>query len=68
MHFKVGDAVKIISGHEKGKIGEIARIFGHNGTVIVKDTNLKTKHMKTRGQGEPGQSVKVGLVLMKLWL
>ncbi|KAJ0961027.1 hypothetical protein J5N97_001000 [Dioscorea zingiberensis] len=59
MHVKVGDTVKVISGHEKGKIGEITRLFKHNSTVIVKDMNLKTKHMKSREQGEPGQIVKI---------
>ena len=59
MHVKVGDTVKLITGHENGKIGEITRIFRHNSTVIVKGLNLKTKHMKSREQGEPGQIVKV---------
>ncbi|CAA6658332.1 unnamed protein product [Spirodela intermedia] len=55
MHVKVGDTVKVISGHDKGKIGEISRIFKHNSTVIVKDINLKTKHMKSREQGSQGR-------------
>ncbi|KAL1299323.1 hypothetical protein HN51_043767 [Arachis hypogaea] len=59
MHVKVGDTVKIISGHEKGKVGEIVRLFKHNSTVIVKDINLKTKHMKSREEGEPGQIIKI---------
>ncbi|OAY83743.1 50S ribosomal protein L24, chloroplastic [Ananas comosus] len=59
MHVKVGDTVKIIAGREKGKVGEITQIFRHNSTVIVKDMNLKTKHMKSREQGEPGQIVKI---------
>ncbi|XP_028791266.1 50S ribosomal protein L24, chloroplastic [Neltuma alba] len=59
MHVKVGDTVKVISGREKGKIGEITKIFKHNSTVIVKDTNLKTKHMKSREEGEPGQIIKI---------
>nr|XP_019708697.1 50S ribosomal protein L24, chloroplastic isoform X2 [Elaeis guineensis] len=59
MHVKVGDTVKIISGHEKGKIGEITQVFRHNSTVIIKDMNLKTKHMKSTEQGEPGQIVKI---------
>ncbi|KAI9093229.1 hypothetical protein K1719_027243 [Acacia pycnantha] len=59
MHVKIGDTVKVISGREKGKIGEITKIFKHNSTVIVKDTNLKTKHMKSREEGEPGQIIKI---------
>ncbi|XP_027341612.1 50S ribosomal protein L24, chloroplastic [Abrus precatorius] len=59
MHVKVGDTVKIISGHEKGKVGEITKVFKHNSTVVVKDMNLKTKHMKSREEGEPGQIIKI---------
>uniref|UniRef100_A0A1D1YC49 50S ribosomal protein L24, chloroplastic n=1 Tax=Anthurium amnicola TaxID=1678845 RepID=A0A1D1YC49_9ARAE len=59
MHVKVGDTVKVISGHDKGKIGEITRVFKHNSNIIVQDINLKTKHMKSREQGEPGQIVKM---------
>ncbi|TQD76549.1 hypothetical protein C1H46_037921 [Malus baccata] len=59
MHVKVGDTVKVISGHEKGKTGEVTKIFKHNSTVIVKEINLKTKHMKSREEGEPGQILKV---------
>lgn len=59
MHVKLGDTVKVIAGRDKGKIGEITQIFKHNSTVIVKDINLKTKHMKSKEQGEPGQIVKI---------
>ncbi|KAF7822849.1 50S ribosomal protein L24, chloroplastic [Senna tora] len=59
MHVKVGDTVKVISGHEKGKIGEITKVLKHNSTVVVKEINLKTKHMKSREEGEPGQIIKI---------
>ncbi|XP_042481955.1 50S ribosomal protein L24, chloroplastic [Macadamia integrifolia] len=59
MHVKVGDTVKIIAGRDKGKTGEISAIFRHNSTVMIKEINLKTKHMKSREEGEPGQIIKV---------
>ncbi|XP_062170713.1 large ribosomal subunit protein uL24c [Alnus glutinosa] len=59
MHVKVGDTVKLISGRDKGKIGEITKVFKHNSSVIVKDINLKTKHVKSRGEDEPGQILKI---------
>lgn len=62
MHVKLGDTVQIITGSERGKVGEITRIFKHNSTVIVKDLNLKTKHVKSREEGEPGQIIKVVLI------
>ena len=51
--------MQVISGRERGKVGEITKIFKHNSTVIVKDLNLKTKHVKSREEGEPGQIIKV---------
>lgn len=59
MHVKLGDMVKVIAGRDKGKTGEITKVFKHNSTVVVKDMNLKTKHVKSREEGEPGQILKV---------
>ncbi|KAK8942274.1 hypothetical protein KSP40_PGU013717 [Platanthera guangdongensis] len=58
MHVKVGDTVKIIAGHDKGKVGEITEIFRHNSKIVVKGINVKTKHMKSKEQGEPGHIMK----------
>lgn len=63
MHVKVGDTVQVISGRDKGKVGEIVKIFKHNSKVVVTDVNLKTKHMKSREEGEQGQIAKVRFVL-----
>ncbi|KAL8195531.1 hypothetical protein R6Q57_025934 [Mikania cordata] len=59
MHVKLGDTVKVIAGRDKGKIGEITKIVKHNSTVIVKEINLKTKHLKSKEEGESGQIVKI---------
>ncbi|XVF77666.1 hypothetical protein PTKIN_Ptkin14bG0065500 [Pterospermum kingtungense] len=59
MHVKVGDTIKVISGRDKGKIGEITKIFKHNSTIVVHDINLKTKHMKSREEGQSGQIIKI---------
>ncbi|KAJ4726165.1 50S ribosomal protein L24 [Melia azedarach] len=59
MHVKVGDTVKVISGREKGKIGEITKVFKHNSTVIINEINLKTKHVKKREEDEQGQIIKI---------
>jgi large subunit ribosomal protein L24 len=62
MHVKIGDTVKVISGRDKGQIGEITKIFKHNSTVIVQDINLKTKHRKSRDEGELGQITQVIII------
>ncbi|KAG9160003.1 hypothetical protein Leryth_005743 [Lithospermum erythrorhizon] len=59
MHVKLGDTVKVISGRDKGKVGEVTEIFKHNSTIIVKEVNLKTKHVKSKEEGESGQIVKI---------
>jgi large subunit ribosomal protein L24 len=55
IHIKKGDIVKIISGKDKGKIGEIIQLLKPINQVIVKETNIKIKHIKPAKQGEVGK-------------
>jgi large subunit ribosomal protein L24 len=55
MHVKKGDTVQIISGKDKGKVGEILKSIPSESKVIVKGVNIRTKHLKPRQQGESGQ-------------
>lgn len=55
MHVKKGDTVQVISGKEKGKVGEILRVFPETSKVIVQGVNVKTKHVKPQQEGESGQ-------------
>jgi large subunit ribosomal protein L24 len=57
MHVKQGDTVQIISGRDKGKVGEILRALPKTSKVIVKGVNVKTKHVKPQQEGETGQIV-----------
>ncbi|KAJ7517665.1 hypothetical protein O6H91_21G034100 [Diphasiastrum complanatum] len=59
MHVKVGDTVKIIAGSDKGKISEVSLVYTHNSNVLVKNVNLKTKHVKGKAEGESGQIIQV---------
>ncbi|XP_011097936.1 50S ribosomal protein L24, chloroplastic [Sesamum indicum] len=59
MHVKVGDTVKVIAGNDKGKIGEVTRVIKHNSRIVVKDINLKTKHVKSKEEGEQGQIIRI---------
>ncbi|KAK1612247.1 hypothetical protein QYE76_035920 [Lolium multiflorum] len=58
MHVRVGDTVQVIAGREKGKVGEVVRLYKHNSTVIVKDLNMKSKHKKGTDD-EPGEIVMI---------
>jgi large subunit ribosomal protein L24 len=54
MHVKKGDTVQVIAGKDKGQIGEILRAFPKASKIIVKGVNIKTKHVKPKGEGESG--------------
>lgn len=51
---KIGDTVKIISGSEKNKTGEIIRLYPKNGKLLIKGINFKFKHMKPSKDNEIG--------------
>jgi large subunit ribosomal protein L24 len=57
MHVKKGDTVQVISGRDKGKVGEILRTLPKLSKVVVKGVNVKTKHVKPQQEGETGQIV-----------
>lgn len=54
--FKKGDVVLVTGGKDKGKTGEIMRVFPKKDTVIVKGANMYKKHVK------PTQSTEGGMV------
>jgi len=52
---RFGDTVQVISGKEKGKIGEITKVYPETSKVLVKGVNIKTRHVKPQQEGESGQ-------------
>ncbi len=54
--FKKGDVVLVTGGKDKGKTGEIMKVFPKKDTVIVKGANLYKKHVK------PTQNTQGGMV------
>lgn len=55
LHVKKGDTVQVIAGSEKGKVGEILRVYPETSKVVVKGVNVRTKHVKPQQEGESGQ-------------
>lgn len=55
MHVKKGDTVQVISGRDKGKVGEIIEAIPRSSQVVVKGVNIRTKHVKPTQEGESGQ-------------
>ncbi len=57
MHVKKGDTIQVISGRDKGKVGEISKVIPKTSQVIVEGVNVRTKHVKPQQEGESGQIV-----------
>ena len=57
MHVKTGDTVQVISGKDKGKVGEVVKALPELSKVLVKGVNIKTKHVKPQQEGESGQII-----------
>lgn len=55
LHVKVGDNVRVISGFDKNKIGEIIKIDHKTKKLIVKGINFKFRHIKPRNENEIGE-------------
>lgn len=55
MHVKKGDTVQVISGNDKGTVGEVLMTFPETSKVLIKGVNIRTKHIKPQQEGESGQ-------------
>ena len=59
MRIKKGDTVKVLSGNDKGKTGEVLDIIPKTNRVVVKGVNIRKRHVKPRKQGEEGGIISV---------
>nr|YP_009093240.1 ribosomal protein L24 [Roundia cardiophora]AIR75913.1 ribosomal protein L24 [Roundia cardiophora] len=55
LHVKIGDNVKIISGFDKNKTGEVIKVYRNTGKILVKGINFKFKHSKPKTENEVGE-------------
>lgn len=53
LKIKKGDQVIVISGEDKGKVGEVLRAMPKDGKVLVQGVNLVKRHQKP-SQTNPG--------------
>jgi large subunit ribosomal protein L24 len=49
-----GDKVEVITGADKGKRGEVLRVFPKADRAIVQGVRMATHHVKPRSMGQPG--------------
>ena len=55
LHVKIGDTVKVISGFNKNKTGQITKIYKNTGKILVKGINFKFKHIKPNTENDVGE-------------
>jgi len=59
LHVKKGDLVRITAGKEKGKSGQVLRVFTDKGRVVVESLNMVKRHTR------PGRSNAQGGIVEK---
>lgn len=59
MKIRKGDNVKVLSGNDKGKTGEVLEVIPKTQKIIVKGVNIRKKHVKARKQGEESGIISV---------
>ena len=59
MKIKKGDKVKIILGKDRGREGQVEKVFPKSGKVLVAGLNLYKKHVRPKKEGEKGGVVEI---------
>ena len=62
LKIKKGDNVVVISGRDKGKRGEVLRVFPEEARLIVQGVHIARRHSKPR-MGDPGGIVEKELTI-----
>jgi large subunit ribosomal protein L24 len=62
---KKGDQVKVISGKDKGKTGQVLRVEPKHGRVFVEGLNIQKRHQKPRTVRDTQRGGEVGGVIEK---
>lgn len=62
MKLRKGDKVVVLSGKDRGKEGEIVRVYPEKNRVLVEGVNMVKKHQKA-GQQTQGRQVRQGGII-----
>ena len=54
MKIKKGDKVQVITGHDKGTVGEVIAAFPKANKVVVEGVNIRRKHQKPNNANPDG--------------
>ena len=68
MFIKSNDKVKVIAGNHKGTVAEIVKVDKKAGKAMLKDINVRTRHMKATQFNPKGgkKDIHVGIDLSNL--
>ena len=64
MKIKKGDKVKIILGKDRGREGQVEKVFPKSGKVLVAGLNVYKKHVRPKKEGEKGGVVEISRPLL----
>lgn len=59
LKIRKGDNVRIMVGKDKGKDGEVIKVFPLKGMVLVQNINQFKKHIKSRMKGQKSEIVTI---------
>ena len=54
MKIKKGDKVQVITGHDKGTVGEVLAAFPKANKIVVEGVNVRRKHQKPSNANPDG--------------
>ena len=54
---KKGDHVIVVSGKDKGKVGQVARVLPQEAKIVVDGVGMVKRHLKSAGRGQSGRIV-----------
>lgn len=57
LRIKKGDRVRVISGKDSGKEGNVLKVLPKMGRVLVEGVNLRKKHQRPRARGQKGEII-----------
>src|SRR6187401_3047880 len=63
LHIRKGDRVKVISGKDRGLVGEVIAVYPERNKVTVAGVNIVKRHLRdTAAQPQSRQTTKGGIV------
>ena len=63
LHIRKGDRVKVISGKDRGLVGEVIAVYPDNNKVTIAGVNIVKRHLRdTSAQPQARQTTKGGIV------